>query len=37
MESLNSYDLNNTRKSGIDIVFFNRVPKVNYFKIIISI
>lgn len=28
MASLRSYDLNNTRKAGTDILFFNRVPKV---------
>lgn len=28
MQSLSSYDLNNTRKAGTQIIFFNRVPKV---------
>lgn len=28
MSSLNSRALNNTRKAGIEVVFFNRVPKV---------
>uniref|UniRef100_A0A1A9WGB5 Heparan sulfate 2-O-sulfotransferase pipe n=1 Tax=Glossina brevipalpis TaxID=37001 RepID=A0A1A9WGB5_9MUSC len=28
MQSLNVYDLNNTRKAKMELVFFNRVPKV---------
>lgn len=28
MQSLSPYDLNNTRKAGTQILFFNRVPKV---------
>ncbi|CAD7083099.1 unnamed protein product [Hermetia illucens] len=28
MQTLNSHELNNTRKAGMEIVFFNRVPKV---------
>lgn len=28
MESLSAWDLNNTRRAGTEIVFFNRVPKV---------
>jgi len=28
MQSLSSFDLNNTRKAGTQIIFFNRVPKV---------
>lgn len=28
MESLNIKELNNTRNAGIDVLFFNRVPKV---------
>lgn len=30
MQSLSPYDLNNTRKAGTQILFFNRVPKVMY-------
>jgi hypothetical protein len=28
LESLDARELNNTRHAGIDVVFFNRVPKV---------
>jgi hypothetical protein len=28
MESLDARELNNTRRAGIEVVFFNRVPKV---------
>lgn len=28
MSTLSAYDLNNTRKAGKEILFFNRVPKV---------
>jgi hypothetical protein len=28
LESLDARELNNTRRAGIEVVFFNRVPKV---------
>jgi hypothetical protein len=28
LESLDASELNNTRHAGLDVVFFNRVPKV---------